>query len=103
MLDSSKTQYQPSAPAPASPQPPNDVQLMQAIATGDPSAVAVLYDRHAPLLLAMCRRVLRDSDEAEDVLGDVFYEVWARASRFEASRGSPMTYLLTLARSRAID
>ena len=103
MLDRSESQNPPLTPRPPPPAQPNDLQLMQAVAAGDAEAIGVLYDRHAPLLLAICRRVLRDANEAEDVLGDVFYEVWTRASRFDAARGSPVTYLLTLARSRAID
>ena len=62
-----------------------------------------MYDRHSGLVLAVCRKVLRDSAEAEDVLTDVFFEVWAKADRYDSSRGSPVTYLVTLARSRAID
>lgn len=81
----------------------DDFSLMQAIAAGDRAALGDLYDRHGPLLLAVCRRVLRDAGEAEDVLTDVFFEVWSRSDRFDASRGSPLTYLLTLTRSRAID
>jgi len=81
----------------------DDFALMQAIAGGDRSAVSDLYDRHAPLLLAICRRVLKDASEAEDVLTDVFFEVWSRRDRFDATRGSPLTYLVTLTRSRAID
>jgi RNA polymerase sigma-70 factor (ECF subfamily) len=81
----------------------DDLTLMDAVAAGDRAALATLYGRHAPLLLAVCRRVLGDADEADDVLVDVFFEVWTRADRYDASRGSPMTYLVTLARSRSID
>lgn len=81
----------------------DDFALMQAIAAGDRAAISDLYDRHSPLLLAICRRVLKDASEAEDVLTDVFFEVWSRADRFNAARGSPLTYLVTLTRSRAID
>ncbi len=76
---------------------------MLAIAGGDRAALATLYDRHSPLLLAICRRVLKDANEAEDVLTDIFFEVWRKADRFDAGRGSPLTYLVTLSRSRAID
>ncbi len=82
---------------------PDDLDLMDAIAGGDRAAVTRLFDRHAAVLLAVSRRVLHDADEAEDVLVEVFQEVWTRAGRFDAGRGSPLTYLVTLARSRAID
>ena len=82
---------------------PDDWALMLAIAGGDRAALSALYDRHSPLLLAICRRVLKDANEAEDVLTDIFFEVWRKADRFDAARGSPLTYLVTLSRSRAID
>lgn len=81
----------------------DDLSLMRAIANGDRRAFAQLYDRHAPLLFSVCRRILRDFGSAEDILIDVFLEVWSRSDRFDASRGSPLTYLITLTRSRAID
>ena len=82
---------------------PDDFSLMSAIARQDREALSVLYDRHSALLLAICRRVLKDAGEAEDVLTDVFFEVWTKADRFDAGRGNPLTYLVTLSRSRAID
>ncbi len=87
----------------ASNPPPDDLTLMTLVAAGDRAALSSLFDRHAPLLLAVCRRVLGDADEADDVLVDVFYELWSRADRFDAGRGNPLTYLVTLARSRSID
>ncbi len=83
--------------------PADDWMLMDAITKGDRSALSALYDRHAPLLLSICCRILRDASEAEDVLINIFFEVWRRADRFDPGRGSPLTYLVTLARSRAID
>jgi len=76
---------------------------MDRIAARDSSALAALYDRHASSLLALCVRVLRDRMEAEEVLGDVFWEVWERHDRYSAARGAPVAYLLTLTRSRAVD
>jgi RNA polymerase sigma-70 factor (ECF subfamily) len=81
----------------------DDHALMAAMAAADRSALGELYDRHSPRLLAICSRLLRDRGEAEDVLVDVFWEVWERAERYEAQRGSPLTYLATVARSRALD
>jgi RNA polymerase sigma-70 factor (ECF subfamily) len=81
----------------------DDFALMAGIAARDRSAFERLYDRHSPLVLALCDRVLHDRAEAEDVTVDVFYEVWDRADRYDPKRGSPLTYLTTLARSRAID
>ena len=81
----------------------DDYALMEAIAVGDSNALRDFYDRHSGLVYAVCVRVLRDRNDAEDLLVDIFHEVWQKSSRFDASRGSPMTYLMTLTRSRAID
>jgi RNA polymerase sigma-70 factor (ECF subfamily) len=76
---------------------------MAAMAAEDRSALGELYDRHAPRLLAVCMRLLQDRSEAEDVLLEVFWEIWERARRYEPGRASPITYLATVARSRALD
>src|SRR6476646_4642461 len=82
----------------------DDYELMRAIAKErDQRAFAALYDRHSGLVFTLCLRMLHDKAEAEDLLIDVFYELWERADRYDASRGSPTTFLSTLARSRAID
>lgn len=81
----------------------DDRTLMTGIAAGDATALGDLYDRHAGRVLALCLRILRDRAEAEEALGDVFYELWEKADRFRADRGTPVSYLMTVARSRAID
>ncbi|MBW2415486.1 MAG: sigma-70 family RNA polymerase sigma factor [Deltaproteobacteria bacterium] len=80
-----------------------DEGLMAAIRRGDASALAGLYDRHSRLVFALCARMLRDATEAEEVLQEVFWEVWRKADRYEAARGAPRAYLLKLARSRTLD
>lgn len=85
------------------PETAEDHALMERVASRDPSALAALYDRHGSLLLALCVRVLKDRMEAEEVVGDVFFELWERHERYRIERGSPVAYLLTLARSRAVD
>ena len=76
---------------------------MRAIARGDESAFARVYDRYSPILLGLLLRILRSRAEAEDVLQEVFLQVWQRAHSFDAERGRAFTWLVTLARSRAID
>ena len=82
--------------------PADDAPLLDRIARGDADALALLYDRYAPRVLGLTTRILGDPDEAEDVLQEVFLQVW-RAPRFDPSRGAVLTWLLVLARSRAID
>lgn len=80
-----------------------DVQLLQAVARGDETALAQLYDRYRVILFGLLVRILTSREEAEDVLQEVFLQVWRRAGDFDENRGRPFTWLVTLARSRAID
>jgi RNA polymerase sigma-70 factor, ECF subfamily len=82
---------------------PDDYDLMQRIAGGDPAALAALFDRHGALVHGLGIRMLGDRSEAEDFLLDVFFEIWRKPERYDANRGAPVTYLMTVARSRAID
>lgn len=81
-----------------------EVELVTALAHGDRSgALADLYDRLAPLLMALLVRMLPSRAEAEERLQDVFVEIWRRAGQYQPSRGSVRTWALTIARSRALD
>jgi len=82
---------------------PSDIELLHAIARSDEQALASLYDRYRVILFGLLMRILNSREEAEDVLQDVFLQVWRRASDFDELRGKPFTWLVTLARSRAID
>jgi len=80
-----------------------DVDVIGEAARGRVQALATLYDRYAGLLLSMANRMLGDETMAEDLVQDVFMEVWRRAHAFDASRGSVRTWLLVRLRSRALD
>jgi RNA polymerase sigma-70 factor (ECF subfamily) len=80
-----------------------DIELLHAVQRGDEAALAALYDRYRSILFGLILRILHSQPEAEDVLQDVFIQVWQRASSFDETRGKPFTWLVTLARSRAID
>ncbi len=81
----------------------SDSELLQGVAARETGALASLYDRHASTVLALTMRILRHRPDAEEVLADVFFELWSGPGRFDATRASLVGYLLTLARSRAID
>jgi len=81
----------------------SDVDLLHAVARGDEVALARLYDGYRLTLFGLLMRILNSRQEAEDVLQDVFLQVWNRAADFDEARGRPFTWLVTLARSRAID
>ncbi|HEY6323885.1 MAG TPA: sigma-70 family RNA polymerase sigma factor [Thermoanaerobaculia bacterium] len=76
---------------------------MRLVAERRPEALAELYDRFAPTLLALARRVLDNHADAEEVLQEVFVQVWNRGERYDPARSSVSTWLVLIARSRAID
>jgi RNA polymerase sigma-70 factor (ECF subfamily) len=80
-----------------------DVELLKAIAAKDEAALGQLYDSYRLILFGVLMRILNSREEAEDVLQEVFLQVWRRAGDFDENRGRPFTWLVTLARSRGID
>ncbi len=87
----------------ADPLPPEDPDLLHRIARRDESALAELYDRYSGLLLALSRRIVIDSSDAEEILQEVFLQVWNQAERYDRARSSVSTWLVLIARSRSID
>ncbi|HUP42965.1 MAG TPA: sigma-70 family RNA polymerase sigma factor [Thermoanaerobaculia bacterium] len=90
----------------APPEPPRsaaDAALVWAVAAGRQDAVAELYDRFAPMLLGLARRVVKDPDDAEEVVQEAFLHLWNRADRYDPARSSVATWLALVTRSRAID
>jgi RNA polymerase sigma-70 factor (ECF subfamily) len=77
--------------------------LLAQVAAGRRDAFESLYRKTSPTLLGICLRVLRDRDEAEDVLQEVYVTVWSRAGQFDVGRARAMTWLGSIARNRAID
>ena len=77
--------------------------MLRLIAGGDEDALGALYDRYRLILFGLILRILHSQPEAEDVLQEVFLQVWRKANDFDEARGRPFTWLVTLARSRAID
>jgi RNA polymerase sigma-70 factor (ECF subfamily) len=84
-------------------EPAEDARLMALVVRGDRNALASLYDRHAPVLLALGTRILVDRTLAEDVVHDVFLEAWHHAREFDAGRGTVRAWLVTRMRSRSLD
>jgi RNA polymerase sigma-70 factor (ECF subfamily) len=82
---------------------PTDLGLLQRIVARDTAALADLYDRHSRVLFGLILRILRDRAEAEEVLQEVFVRVWTRAELYDLRLGGPKTWLVRLARNRAID
>ncbi|MEA2205453.1 MAG: hypothetical protein QOE77_2229 [Blastocatellia bacterium] len=85
------------------PAPTSDNELLRAVARGDEGALAQVYDRYRLILFGLIVRILHSREEAEDVLQEVFLQVWRRAKDFDEARGRAFTWLVTVARSRALD
>ncbi len=76
---------------------------LRAIAGGDERAFAAFYDATVGVVYGLALRILRDVQEAEEVVSDAYLQVWRQAARFDATRGAPRAWLVTIARSRALD
>lgn len=81
----------------------DDATLVERVAAGDEAALGRLYDRFSGMLLGLARRVLHSTSDAEEVLQEVFLQVWRQAGRYDRSKSSVSTWLVLITRSRAID
>jgi RNA polymerase sigma-70 factor (ECF subfamily) len=79
------------------------VALLDRIVGRDPTALAELYDRYSRLLFGLVLRILRNRDEAEEIMQDAFVQAWTRASTYRRDVASPAGWLVGIARNRAID
>jgi RNA polymerase sigma-70 factor (ECF subfamily) len=77
--------------------------LLHRVAAGDHAALGELYDRYAGLAHGLALRILRDAAEAQDVVQEVFVQVWRQAGRYDPARGSPQAWLCTIVRTRSLD
>lgn len=82
---------------------PVDENLLQQIALGDENAFAMLYDRYGRSAYSLAFRILKDVQAAEDVVQDVFLNVWRLASSFDTRRGNARSWLLAMVHHRSID
>lgn len=93
-----------SALSTAAPQPGlADAALIARVRSGERDAIAELYDRYSPLVYSVALRVLGDTSDAEDVLQDVFMQLWRHPATFDTRRGTLAPWLAVIARHRAID
>jgi RNA polymerase sigma-70 factor (ECF subfamily) len=80
-----------------------DEQLMVMIQQRDPAGLELLYDRHASIVKSLGMKVVHNEAEAEDLLQEIFMEIWNRAASYDPVKGKPLGWIVTLARRRAID
>ena len=80
-----------------------DISLIEKISKQDASALSELYDRHSTLLYSVIVRILKEKTEAEDILQDVFVNIWQRAEMYDERLGNPIAWLCRVARNKAVD
>src|SRR5688572_8132340 len=83
--------------------PPDDAVLLQAVARRDEAAFTELYDRLSRPVYSLIVRALRSRAEADEVLQEVFWQIWERAPDYRVELGSAFCWIVTIARRRAID
>lgn len=80
-----------------------DPNMLARVLKGDQQAFSQLYDHSSTLLFTLALRILGNREEAVELLQDVYWEVWRKVSRYDVGRGTPVAWLITLTKSRAID
>ena len=80
-----------------------EIELLKRIGQGDRRSFEALYDRFSGILFSTAFRVLNNREAAEDVLQDVFIQIWEKAPLYDPARGKPMTWAVTLTRNKSID
>ena len=80
-----------------------DPELISGVVKKDRKSFDLFYDRYAQIIFNLCVRIFKDEAEAQDVLQEIFLQIWREAERFDPSRASVKTWLFTIARSRSLD
>ena len=81
----------------------SEIELLRQVGQGDRRSFEQLYERFSGVLFSIAYRMLNSQEAAEDVLQDVFVQIWKKAPLFDPTRGRPMTWAVTLTRNKAID
>lgn len=81
----------------------SDVELVASMAAGDRAAFGLFFDRHAPRILGLLVKLLGGRGDADDVLQETFWQVWLQAGRYHERRSQPGSWVVLIARSRAMD
>lgn len=77
--------------------------LLKQIGQGDKASLAELYDRYSTVLYSVALRILNNQAEAEDLIQEVFVQIWDKASLYDSSRGKPLTWVMSMTRNKSID
>jgi RNA polymerase sigma-70 factor (ECF subfamily) len=102
-MNTPSTSEQPDGPGQPEEQGHDLAGMLAQVARGDHAAFEVVYDRLAGPVYGVARKVLRDPAQSEEVAQEVMLEVWRSASRYDAAKGSPVAWVMTIAHRRAVD
>jgi RNA polymerase sigma-70 factor (ECF subfamily) len=80
-----------------------DIELMQRVASNDSKALEVLYNRYSSLLYTLIKKIIGEEKTAEDILSEIFVIIWRKSDQFDLKTGNVYTWLVTLARNKAVD
>ena len=80
-----------------------DEELMECIQRRQAEALTALYDRYSGILKALIMRIIHNESESDDLLQEIFMEIWNHAHNFSAQKGKPLGWMVTLTRRRSID
>ena len=80
-----------------------DIELMQRVSSNDSKALEVLYNRYSSLLYTLIKKIVGEEKAAEDILSEIFVIVWRKVDQFDINTGNVYTWLVTLARNKAVD
>jgi RNA polymerase sigma-70 factor (ECF subfamily) len=81
----------------------NEADLLVKVGKGDKASLGDLYDRYSTVLYSVALRILNNQAEAEDVLQEIFVQIWDKASLYDPSRGKPLTWMMSMTRNKSID
>jgi RNA polymerase sigma-70 factor (ECF subfamily) len=90
-------------PASTSDSEADELSQLRRAARGEAEALRSLYERYSPIVFAVALRIVTNRSESEEVVQDTFLEVWRRAAEYDPRRGSPVAWIVTIGRTRAID
>ena len=91
------------SPSATEPAPVGDETLMARIQEREPEALAALYDRYSGILKSLIMGVIHNDAEADDLLQEIYMEIWNQAAHYSAQKGKPLGWIVTLTRRRSID
>jgi RNA polymerase sigma-70 factor (ECF subfamily) len=91
------------SPEPVNAARPSDEELMEGVRQHDPEALSQLYDRYSGILKALAMRIVHNEAESEDLLQEIYMDIWNHSQNYVQERGKALGWMVTLTRRRSID